>query len=150
MESEAYIQSLIESNSLRESTLCTMVRALELPEGSRGLDAGCGIGLQCLLLAEEVGPAGHVTGLDISKEMLNYGSTIVKEAGMLEQISFQEGDVSKLPFDKNTFVSGNSSLKQRPIKEKRSFRSLQNNFNKSEILWKVILFPLVLSIITMG
>jgi len=80
-----------------------MVKALKLPEGSRGLDAGCGIGLQCLLLAEEIGHTGHVTGLDISAEMLDYGSTIVKEAGLSERISFREGDVARLPFDNNTF-----------------------------------------------
>ena len=80
-----------------------MVRALQLPKGSRGLDAGCGIGLQCLLLGEEVGSTGHVTGLDISVEHLDYGRDIVKKAGLSEHISFQEGDVTNLPFDNNTF-----------------------------------------------
>jgi ubiquinone/menaquinone biosynthesis C-methylase UbiE len=80
-----------------------MVRALKLPRGSRGLDAGCGIGLQCLLMAEEVGLAGHVTGLDVSAEMLEHGNAIVKEAGLSKQISFQEGDITNLPFDNNTF-----------------------------------------------
>ena len=103
MDNESYIQSLLASNSLRESTINAMVRALQLPEGSRGLDAGCGIGLQCLLLAEEVGLSGHVTGIDISAEMLDYGNTIVKEAGLSERISFQEGDVANLPFDNNSF-----------------------------------------------
>jgi demethylmenaquinone methyltransferase/2-methoxy-6-polyprenyl-1,4-benzoquinol methylase len=80
-----------------------MVRALQLPEGSRGLDAGCGIGLQCLLLAKEVGPTGHVTGLDISAEMLDYGREIVKKAGLSERISLKEGDIASLPFDNDTF-----------------------------------------------
>ena len=66
MDAESYIQSLLVSNPLRESTLRAMIRALQLPKGSRGLDAGCGIGLQCLLLADEVGLTGHVTGLDVS------------------------------------------------------------------------------------
>ena len=103
MDTESYIQGTLVSNPLRESTLRAMVRALQLPKGSRGLDAGCAIGLQCVLLAEEVGHTGHVTGLDISAEMLDYGNTIVKEAGLSERISFQEGDVAKLPFDNNTF-----------------------------------------------
>jgi SAM-dependent methyltransferase len=104
MDNESYIQSaLLVSNPLRESTLRTMIKALELPEDSRGLDAGCGIGLQCLLLAEEVGPAGHVTGLDTSAEMLDYGRENVKKAGLSERISFQEGDIARLPFDNNAF-----------------------------------------------
>jgi ubiquinone/menaquinone biosynthesis C-methylase UbiE len=103
MDTEFYIQSLLVSEPLREPTLREMIMALQLPEGSRGLDAGCGIGLQCLLLAEEVGPTGHVTGLDVSAEMLDYGREMVKEAGLLERISFQEGDIKSLPFDSNTF-----------------------------------------------
>ena len=103
MDTESYIQSLLVSDPPRESTIRAMIKALQLPEGSRGLDAGCGIGLQCLLLAEEVGPTGHVTGLDISVEHLDYGRDIVKKAGLSEHISFQEGNVTNLPFDNNTF-----------------------------------------------
>ena len=103
MGTESYIQSLLVSNPLREPTLRAMVRTLQLPQGSRGLDAGCGIGLQCLLLAEKVGFAGHVTGLDVSTEMLDYGREIVKEVGLSERVSFQEGDVTNLPFGNNTF-----------------------------------------------
>ena len=103
MDTGSYIQSLLVTNPLREPTIREMVSALHLPRGSRGLDAGCGVGLQCLLLGEEVGPTGHVTGLDISVEMLDYGRKLVKKAGLSEHISFQEGDISKLPFDDNTF-----------------------------------------------
>jgi SAM-dependent methyltransferase len=103
MDMESYIQSLSLSNPLRDSILCAMIKALQLPKRSRGLDAGCGIGLQALLLSTEVGPTGHVTGLDISTEMLDYGRRMVKEAGLSERISFQEGDVTKLPFNNNTF-----------------------------------------------
>lgn len=103
MDTESYIRSALDFNQLREPTLREMVRALRLPEGSRGLDAGCGIGLQCLLLAEEVGLTGHVTGLDISVKMLERGGEIVQEAGLSGRISFQEGDVTNLPFEDNAF-----------------------------------------------
>jgi SAM-dependent methyltransferase len=103
MGTESYIQSLLVTNPLREPTLRAMVRALQLPQGSRGLDAGCGIGLQCLLLADKVGLTGHVTGLDASAEMLDYGRDMVKKAGLSGCISFQEGDITDLPFDNNTF-----------------------------------------------
>ena len=103
MDAETYIQRLKVSNSLREPTLREMVKGLQLPAGSSGLDAGCGIGFQCLQLAEEVGPAGRVTGLDISAEMLDYGREMVKEAGLSERITFREGDIANLLFDDNTF-----------------------------------------------
>jgi SAM-dependent methyltransferase len=103
MGDESYIQSLLVSNPLRESIIPDMIKALHLPAGSCGLDAGCGIGLPCLLLADEVGTAGHVTGLDVSAEMLDYGREMVKKAGLSERISFQEGDVARLPFDDDAF-----------------------------------------------
>ena len=103
MDTDSYMHSLLVANPLRESTLRAVIATLQLPFGSRGLDAGCGIGLQCLLLAEAVGPIGHVTGLDVSTEFLNRGDEIVKEAGLSERISFQEGDVANIPFASNTF-----------------------------------------------
>jgi demethylmenaquinone methyltransferase/2-methoxy-6-polyprenyl-1,4-benzoquinol methylase len=90
-------------NPLRESTLQSAIQAFQVPSGSWGLDAGCGIGLQALLLAEAVGPAGHITGLDLSPELLVYAKNMVKKAGMSERISFREGDVKVLPFDNDTF-----------------------------------------------
>ena len=103
MDTDSYIHSLLAANPLRESTLRSVIETLQLPAGSRGLDAGCGIGLQCLLLAEAVGLTGHVTGLDVSTEFLNRGKEIVKEAGLSERVSFQEGDVADIPFKNKTF-----------------------------------------------
>ncbi|MBN1190309.1 MAG: class I SAM-dependent methyltransferase [Dehalococcoidales bacterium] len=100
---ESYIQNLLISDRLRKPVIGDVIRDLRLPEGSHGLDAGCGIGLQCLLLAGETGIDGHITGLDVSGEMLEYGSGIVKKAGMSQRISFQKGDINSLPFDNNTF-----------------------------------------------
>ena len=97
------VEMLRVTNPLRVPDLRSAIRTLRLPSGSRGLDAGCGIGLPALLLAEAMGPNGHVTGLDLSPEFLVYAKEIVKKAGLSEQISFQEGDVNKLPFDDDTF-----------------------------------------------
>ena len=102
-DTDTYIQSLAVTNPLIEPTLRSAIQSLQLPSGSRGLDAGCGIGFQALLLAEAVGPAGHVTGLDLSPEFLLRAEEIVKKSGFSEQISFKEGDVSELPFDDDTF-----------------------------------------------
>ena len=102
-DTDYYIQRLFVTNPLREPVLRSAIQALQLPVGSRGLDAGCGIGLQTVLLAEVVGPAGHITGLDLSPEFLLHAEEIVKESGLSEQISFREGNVNELPFDGDTF-----------------------------------------------
>jgi len=54
-------------------------------------------------LAEAVAPAGHVTGLDLSPEFLVHAREITKKSSLSEHVSFQEGDVNKLPFDNGTF-----------------------------------------------
>jgi demethylmenaquinone methyltransferase/2-methoxy-6-polyprenyl-1,4-benzoquinol methylase len=102
-ESNPYIQSLMEANPLREPALRSVIQALQLPRGSSGLDVGCGIGLQALLLAEAVGPEGHVTGLDIDAELLAFAENLVREAGLSGQITFRQGDARRLPFDRNSF-----------------------------------------------
>lgn len=102
-EMDAYAQQLAVSNPLSELVIPLAIQALQLPPGSRGLDAGCGIGLQALLLAEAVGPAGHVTGLDLSPQFLVHAREIAEKAGLSERISFQQGDVNRLPFDDGAF-----------------------------------------------
>jgi demethylmenaquinone methyltransferase/2-methoxy-6-polyprenyl-1,4-benzoquinol methylase len=91
------------ANPLREPLLRSIIRALGLPPGSRGLDAGCGIGLQTPLLLEAVGRSGHVTGLDLLPELLEYGREAIDKRGLSEGISFREGDVSHLPFADDQF-----------------------------------------------
>jgi demethylmenaquinone methyltransferase/2-methoxy-6-polyprenyl-1,4-benzoquinol methylase len=98
-----FVQMAHVSNPLREPILRSAIQTLQFPLGSRGLDAGCGIGLQALLLAETVGHMGHVTGLDFSPDFLVYAKDLAKKAGLSERISFREGDVNKLPFDDDTF-----------------------------------------------
>jgi SAM-dependent methyltransferase len=97
------IQNLLEANPLREPTLRSIISSLQLPRGSHGLDAGCGIGLQAFLLAEAVGREGHVTGLDILPELLICGEELATEAGLSERVTFRAGDVSCLPFEDDTF-----------------------------------------------
>ena len=91
------------SYPLRAPVTRSAIQALDLPAGSRGLDAGCGIGLQAILLAEAVGPAGHVTGVDLSPGLLVHARRIVGEAGLADRIAFKEGNVAELPFDDDTF-----------------------------------------------
>lgn len=99
----SYLEKILATNILRKSTLKAAIKALAFPQASKGLDAGCGAGLQCLLLADEIGAGGHVTGLDISTEFLEYGEKIVRNADLAERISFIEGSVECIPFDDDSF-----------------------------------------------
>lgn len=98
-----YIQRLVAMNPLREPLLRSAIEALQLAPGGHGLDAGCGVGLQMLLLAEAVGADGRVTGVDISPELLAYGESMVAKLDLSDRITFCQGDVSRLPFDDRAF-----------------------------------------------
>ena len=102
-DSKSYIAMALQANPIREPMLREAIQALNLAPGSQGLDAGCGIGLQALLLAEAVGPTGHVTGLDTSREFLKYAQNLVNSSPFSGNITYKEGDVNRLPFDDKTF-----------------------------------------------
>ncbi|UCD94432.1 MAG: class I SAM-dependent methyltransferase [Candidatus Zixiibacteriota bacterium] len=102
-EKDTFAHQLFLSDFLREPVIRSAIRYLKLPEGSCGLDAGCGIGSHTLMLAEEIVPDGTVTGLDISSKFLTYAGEKAKEAGLAQRITFKQGDINKLPFGDNIF-----------------------------------------------
>ncbi len=65
--------------------------ALKPQVGERLLDVGCGCGETSLELARAVGPSGSVTGLDISRPMLEIARGRAAEAG-LSNAEFLEAD----------------------------------------------------------
>jgi SAM-dependent methyltransferase len=73
--------------------------ALELAApkpGEQVLDIGCGSGTTSLLLAEAVGDAGSVTGMDLSMPMLEGARRRAKECA--SRASFIDADVTDFPF----------------------------------------------------
>lgn len=100
---DSYAHRLVLSDFLREPALRAAIQGLQFPVGSQGLDAGCGIGLHTVPLAEIVGMEGHVTGLDLSPEFLLLAKERAEDSGLSARISFREGDLNNLPFDNNTF-----------------------------------------------
>jgi ubiquinone/menaquinone biosynthesis C-methylase UbiE len=53
--------------------------ALELQPGSTVLDLGCGTGMLLPMLADQVGPAGRVIGVDISPKMIGIAAHLVAQ-----------------------------------------------------------------------
>lgn len=58
----------------RCATFASLMRAAGVKPGQRVLDVGCGTGYFAGLLAEAVGPAGLVLGVDASPEMIGYAT----------------------------------------------------------------------------
>ena len=97
MRVTSLINKLDETGPLREPVIRRVIRRLELPEGSEGLDAGCGIGSHTTMLAEAVGPRGRVTGLDLSEDLLAHAGEMASRSGCGDRVAFRQGDVNSLP-----------------------------------------------------
>jgi SAM-dependent methyltransferase len=67
-----------------------------LQPGERVVDVGSGAGLDSLIAAKMVGPAGHVSGVDMTPAMLAMARKSALEVGS-SQVEFLEGVAESLP-----------------------------------------------------
>src|SRR5690348_3810452 len=65
--------------------------------GERVLDLGSGAGTDSLVAAQMVGPEGHVTGIDMTPEMLAKARAAAAELGT-QNVEFTEAEAERLPF----------------------------------------------------
>jgi SAM-dependent methyltransferase len=73
-----------------------------LEPGERVLDLGCGAGTDSLVAARMVGLEGHVTGIDMTPEMLDKARRSAAEMGA-ENVEFVESEAEELPFADASF-----------------------------------------------
>jgi arsenite methyltransferase len=73
-----------------------------LEPGERALDVGSGAGTDSLIAAQMVGPDGHVTGIDMTPEMLAKARASADEAGV-ENVEFRAGEAETIPFEDEAF-----------------------------------------------
>ena len=102
-EASRTVRLLRSADLLREPAIASAAHALHLPNGSHGLDAGCGIGSHCELLLRAIAPDGHLTGLDSCSEHLAVAVETARQCRVSDRISFRQGDVADLPFEANSF-----------------------------------------------
>ncbi len=76
------------------------LHAARVAEGERVLDVGCGCADTTIALAERVGEAGKVVGLDISAPML---ARARDRCAGLPNVSFLEGDATVVPLAPGSF-----------------------------------------------
>jgi arsenite methyltransferase len=72
------------------------VAVAELREGETVLDLGSGGGIDVLLSARRVGPAGRAIGLDMTDEMLELARRNAAEAGATN-VEFVQGTIESIP-----------------------------------------------------
>jgi ubiquinone/menaquinone biosynthesis C-methylase UbiE len=78
---------------------------LNVREGEKVLDIGCGTGEAVVALAKSVGASGKVCGVDISPRMLRIAAGKVHEAGLDSRVDLELGDALTLPYDAGVFAA---------------------------------------------
>ncbi|MFD0633875.1 class I SAM-dependent methyltransferase [Catenulispora yoronensis] len=78
-----------------------MADALNLAVGDRVLDAGCGLGLPALDVAENTGAS--VVGITVSQTEVDAATARAEAARMQERVRFQRADYMALPFPDDSF-----------------------------------------------
>jgi arsenite methyltransferase len=74
----------------------------QLTPGERVLDLGSGAGTDSLIAAQMVGEQGHVTGIDMTQEMLAKARAAAAEMGATN-VEFVESEAERLPFPDASF-----------------------------------------------
>ena len=114
---------------------------LEIREGDKAVDVGCGFGDTAIQIAERVGPGGSVLGIDCCDAFLEYGRADAKAAG-ITNVSFVEGDVQNYPFEAEhdfCFSRFGTQFFENPVAGLRSMRSsLKPGGIMTMIVWRSI------------
>jgi len=94
--------SQIPEEALQASLGCGNPTALaQLKPGEVVLDLGSGGGVDVLLSARRVGPAGKAYGLDMTDEMLALANENQRKAGV-ENVEFLKGEIENIPLPDNS------------------------------------------------
>ena len=91
---------------LSKSIIDGIAEYIDLPDGAKALDVGCGSGALAITIAKK-NPNASVIGCDRwGKEYKEFSKLLCKEnarAEGVENVKFQKGDATKLPFEDEIF-----------------------------------------------
>ena len=72
-------------------------------DGENILEVGSGSGVLCRIMAKNLSPNGHITGIDISSEIIKLSSTLVQDTNYKDLITFETGTASQMEYPDSSY-----------------------------------------------
>lgn len=94
-----YATVLERMNRFQEPEARQAIADLQLPAGSRGLDAGCGVGLYAQWLSAAIGPQGQIIGIDSGADRIDAARHLLHAEIACGRIQVRQGDITALDLD---------------------------------------------------
>jgi len=118
----------------------TALELLNIQEGDRVLDVGCGYGETCLQMAEIVGLTGEIVGIDCTEAFLEIGKKELAETAH-KNVTYVLGDAQTHPFEEGEFNFAFSRFgvmffENRVMAMKAIHRSLKPGGKMMLIVWR--------------
>ena len=114
---------------------------LEITEGDRAVDVGCGFGDTAIEIARRVGPGGSVLGIDCCDAFLEFGRRDAESEGVTN-VRFVEADVQTYPFEPEydfCFSRFGTQFFENPVAGLKNMRrSLKPGGIMTMIVWRTI------------
>lgn len=115
---------------------------LDVNEGDKVVDVGCGFGDTAILFAKRVGPSGSVLALDCCEAFLEFGRRDARAEGVADIIEFVDADVQFYPFESAhdfCFSRFGTQFFENPVAGLRSMRSsLRPGGEMVMIVWRTM------------
>jgi ubiquinone/menaquinone biosynthesis C-methylase UbiE len=114
---------------------------LEVSEGDKAVDVGCGFGDTAIQIAKRVGPEGSVLGMDCCEAFLEFARADAKAAD-IGNVTFIDADVQGYPFEPVydfCFSRFGTQFFENPVAGLRSMRSsLKPGGIMTMVVWRTI------------
>jgi arsenite methyltransferase len=91
-----------------------------LRPGETVVDLGSGAGMDAFLAARQVGPSGHVIGVDMTDAMLDKARENAKKVDLEDSVEFRKGHIEDLPIEDESVdaIISNCVINLSPEKER--------------------------------
>lgn len=111
-----------------KSARAEAIDIMDFKEADNILDVGCGTGAMTIQIAEQLGQAGHITGIDAAVNMIKVANKSVNKNNLGNKCTFVAALAEELPFENESFDFCFSSMLYHHLPIELKIRSLKECF----------------------